>query len=533
MFSRNPTSRFILLALTLLLLLTSKISVSASEESQIETENDDELQELIAIDEQGVEEDQQHQQEDQQKEAEVLSKAQRIVLELNTDNAKRVIDDNEFVMILGYAPWCPRSAELMPQFAEAANKLKELGSPLLMAKLDAERYPNAASMLDIKGFPTLLLFVNGSSQVYTGGFFAEDLVIWTRKKTGVPVMRISSVTEAEEFKKYHMFVLGLFEKFEGHDYEEFVKAATSDNEIQFVEVSDPVVAKVLFPDIKSINLIGIVKSEPERYTSYEGTFEMEKILQFLDYNKFPLVTRLTELNSVRVYSSPIKLQAMVFADADDFKNLSGLLQEIARKFKSKIMFIYIDIADENLAKPFLTLFGLEDSNDTLVTAFDNRINSKYLLESDPTPSNIEDFCSRLLRGSQSPYFKSQPIPDNKETGVQIIVGKTFDDLVLKSPKNVLLEVYTPWCINCETTSKQVEKLAKHFKGLENLVFGKIDASANEHPKLQVDDYPTLLFYPVGDKANPIKLSTKSSSKDLAIVINKHLRAKEQAAKDEL
>jgi len=40
-------------------------------------------------------------------------------------------------------------------------------------------------------------------------------------------------------------------------------------------------------------------------------------------------------------------------------------------------------------------------------------------------------------------------------------------------------------MSCETTSKQVEKLAKHFKGLENLVFARIDASANEHPKLQV------------------------------------------------
>lgn len=35
---------------------------------------------------------------------------------------------------------------------------------------------------------------------------------------------------------------------------------------------------------------------------------MDKILQFLDHNKFPLVTKLTELNSGRVYSSPIKLQ---------------------------------------------------------------------------------------------------------------------------------------------------------------------------------------------------------------------------------
>lgn len=56
---------------------------------------------------------------------------------------------------------------------------------------------------------------------------------------------------------------------QGPDYEEFVKAATSDNEIQFVETSNSEVAKVLYPDIKAANhFLGLVKSEPERYTEF-------------------------------------------------------------------------------------------------------------------------------------------------------------------------------------------------------------------------------------------------------------------------
>ncbi|XP_059456898.1 protein disulfide isomerase-like 1-6 [Corylus avellana] len=537
MFIRKHTSRFVFFTLILFLFLSFLITIKASEPTPNENEDEDleSLEELIALDEENEKHEQEGSPSVRSSEAEVLTRAQRIVVELNSENTKRVIDGNEFVLVLGYAPWCARSAELMPQFAEAATSLKELGSSLLMAKLDADRYPKAASLLEIKGFPTLLLFVNGTSQAYTGGFSAEEIVTWARKKTGVPVIRIRSVAEAEEIlKKYHTFVTGLFKKFEGPDYEEFVKAAISDNGIQFIEVSDTDVAKVLVPAIKDTNnFIGIVKSEPERYTPYEGTFKMDKILEFLDCNKFPLVTKLTELNSARVYSSPIKLQVIVFAEADDFKNLLEPLQEVARKFKSKIMFIYIDITDENLAKPFLTLFGLEEAENTVVTAFNNRISSKFLLQSDLIPANIEEFCSRLLDGTLSPYFKSQPIPDNSDSTIQIIVGKTFDDLVLSSPKNVLLEVHTPWCINCETTSKHVEKLAKHFKSLDNLVFARIDASANEHPKLQVDDYPTLFFYPASDKANPIKLSTKSSLKDLAGSINKILRAKDPVTKDEL
>lgn len=539
MYTPKPTSRLVLFSLILLLLLSFLAPSLSSELDTADEDGDDMegLEELIALDE---EEDLQQQNtegahHEKPSEAEFVSKAQRIVLELNNDNTKRAIDGNEYVLVLGYAPWCMRSAELMPKFAEAATALKELGSPLLIAKIDAERYPKVASSLEIKGSPTLLLFVNGTSQPYTGGFSAEELVIWARKKTGVPIIRISSDAEASHFlKKHSMFVVGLFETFEGADYDEFTKAAEMDNEIQFVETSYAEIAKHLFPDFKPTSLfIGLVKSEPEKYTEYEGTFSTDGIMQFLDDNKFPLITVLTELNAARVYSSTNKLQVLIIAEPDDFKILVEPLQDVARKFKSKIMFIFVDIREDNLAKPFLTMFGLEESKDSVVLSFNYSSSLKYLLESDTTPTNIEDFCSGLLSGTVSPYYKSQPIPDNKNMSVLTVVGKTFDELILNSPDNILLEIHTPWCITCETTSKQMEKLTKHFKGLDNLIFARIDASLNEHPKLQVDDYPTLLFYSADDKTKPIQLNTKSSVKELAVLVNKNLKAQDHEIRDEL
>ncbi|GFP99914.1 protein disulfide isomerase-like 1-6 [Phtheirospermum japonicum] len=534
-FSSKP---FISPSIIILFLLFSPYIFTTVSSQNGETEDFEDIDELIAIDDEQENSHTNFETKDfgKKSEAEVLSKAQRVVLELNNDNAKRIVEENEYVMVLGYAPWCARSAELMPRFAEAANVLKGiLGSGILMAKIDAERYPKAATSLGIKGFPTLLLFVNGTSLSYTGGFSSDEMVIWVRKKTGSPVIRIKSVTEANEFLKQHAkYAVGLFDKFEGYDYGEFIKAAAADNEIQFVETSSTEVAKAFYPVIEpSKTFFGLVKSEPEHYTSLDGDLRSDRILHFLENNKFPLVTIMTELNSAKVYSSINKLQVYVFAEADDLKKLIEPLQEIAKKFKSEIMFVGVDIAEDNLAKPFLTLFGLEESEETIVVAFNYNYNSKYLLESDPTSRNIEDFCAGLVKGTLNPYYKSQPIPDNKNASVLTVVGKTFDELVLNGPTNILLEVHTPWCINCETTSKQVEKLAKHFKGLDNLVFARIDASTNEHPKLQVEDYPTLLFYSVSDKSNPINLPTKSSLKDLAALINKNLKTHDSLAKDEL
>ncbi|GFY97055.1 PDI-like 1-6 [Actinidia rufa] len=166
----KPTSRFIFLTLTLLLFLFLFISLIPSGATTVDNDEDDlkGIEELIALDEEVEgEEGSQH---TKPSEAEVLSKAQRIVIELNIDNTQTVIDQNEFVLVLGYAPWCVRSAELMPQFAEAATALRDLKSGVVMAKIDAERHPKAAANLGIKGFPTLLLFANGSSHAYSGGF---------------------------------------------------------------------------------------------------------------------------------------------------------------------------------------------------------------------------------------------------------------------------------------------------------------------------------------------------------------------------
>lgn len=62
--------------------------------------------------------------------------------------------------------------------------------------------------------------------------------------------------------------------FQGPDYDEFLEAATTDNEIQFVETSNLHSYNILFPEVKSSNhpFLGIVKSEPERYTSYGKLF---------------------------------------------------------------------------------------------------------------------------------------------------------------------------------------------------------------------------------------------------------------------
>lgn len=96
-----------------------------------------------------------------------------------------------------------------------------------------------------------------------------------------------------------------------------------------------------------------------------------------------------------------------------------------------------------------------------------------------------------------------PATQAEDNGVTVVVGKNFDSVVLDDSKDVLLEVYAPWCGHCKALAPTWEKLAKRFRSVDSVVIAKMDGTANEHEKVNVRGFPTLLFFPAGAKGSPV------------------------------
>lgn len=62
------------------------------------------------------------------------------------------------------APWCGHCRQLEPQYADAAGKLKAEESAIRLAKVDAVEEKELAEEFEIKGFPTLKLFMDGDRE---------------------------------------------------------------------------------------------------------------------------------------------------------------------------------------------------------------------------------------------------------------------------------------------------------------------------------------------------------------------------------
>ena len=79
-----------------------------------------------------------------------------------------------------------------------------------------------------------------------------------------------------------------------------------------------------------------------------------------------------------------------------------------------------------------------------------------------------------------------------------VTDATFDEVVLKSEKPVLVDFWAAWCGPCRMLTPIVEELSQDFK--DNVVIAKVDVDANQEfaAKYGVRNIPTVLIFKGGE-----------------------------------
>tara|TARA_B100000003_G_scaffold179835_1_gene170716 strand:+ start:852 stop:1169 length:318 start_codon:yes stop_codon:yes gene_type:complete len=79
-----------------------------------------------------------------------------------------------------------------------------------------------------------------------------------------------------------------------------------------------------------------------------------------------------------------------------------------------------------------------------------------------------------------------------------ITDSSFDDIVLKSDKPVLVDFWAAWCGPCRMVGPIIDELSSEYDG--KAVVGKVDVDSNQEfaAKYGVRNIPTVLLFKDGE-----------------------------------
>ncbi|KAK3142585.1 hypothetical protein QOZ80_4BG0348570 [Eleusine coracana subsp. coracana] len=121
------------------------------------------------------------------------------VIELNESNFQAALGAIDFLFVDFYAPWCGHCKRLSPELDEAAPVLAGLSEPIVVAKVNADKYRKLGSKYGVDGFPTLMLFIHGVPIEYTGSRKADQLVRNLKKFVAPDVSVLESDSAIKNF----------------------------------------------------------------------------------------------------------------------------------------------------------------------------------------------------------------------------------------------------------------------------------------------------------------------------------------------
>lgn len=437
---------------------------------------------------------------------------------------------------------------LKAPYAEAASTLKAHDETIALAKLDATEEKDTAGRFEIKGFPTLKWFVDGEEAMdYSGGRTAPEIVAWIKKKTGPPSTVIDSTDALDKTKEETVAVFGFFDKFEGDDHEAFEALASKTDDASFFKTSDATIAKALgiakapgFAIGRNYPDFGFESVSGDKHSALSGKEPLsERLTAFLSAEKLPAFITFSPATANKIFGAGIDHQVIIVAPADAFAEKSALRKDIiaaSEKTKGKIVWVAGHTTAET-ADPIINYFSLNKEVKTpQVVGFMSSKGKKYALgESEKVnAASLEKFAKSVIEGTAPKRTKSAAVPKEPlDEGVTVVVGSTFDSIVQDPKKDVLLEVYAPWCGHCKSLAPIYSKLAKRFKDVDSVVIAKMDGTENEVPDLEVQGYPTLLFFPAEKNAEAIAYDEGGRElKDLTKFIKKHAKVSYELPKKE-
>ncbi|KAJ3281936.1 protein disulfide-isomerase precursor [Borealophlyctis nickersoniae] len=381
------------------------------------------------------------------------------------------------------------SKALAPEYEIAATTLKD---EIPLAKVDCTVETELCEEHSIQGFPTMKVFKDGKPYEYKGQRKADPIVSYMRKQA-LPAVTTLEADKLEEFANSdRVVVVGFFEA-DSAAHKAFAAVAEKlRDDYLFGYTSDKDAAKehgATVPDVVLFKKFDDGKAE------FDGEITEEALTSFVKTNSIPLMADIGPENYQEYVESGLPIAYLFVANQEDRKKYGALVEPLAKLYKGKVSFVYIDAAQygghgQNLnLKEKWPAFAIQKAKENLKYPFDQ--------EKEMTAEAIGEFVKDFVAGKIQPSLKSQEIPESNDEPVKVVVGKNYEDIVMDADKDVFIEFYAPWCGHCKKLAPIWDQLATKVAGHKNIVIAKMDATENDLPAdagFRIEGFPTLKLF---------------------------------------
>lgn len=419
------------------------------------------------------------------------------VLSLTKDTFDEAVKANKYLLVKFVAPWCGHCKSLTPAYAAAAKILAESGSEIKLASVDATVEPELAQKFEVKGYPTLKFFSEGTTNEYNGGRTQDDIVSWLKKKTGPAAEELKSVSDLNKFKENgDVVVIGAFKDTDGDAAAAFLQVAKKVDGVPFGITSNSDVLKEL--EVKGDAIVLFKKFDEGRNDLTSGLDEAA-IREFIQANQLPVIVDFNAETAQKIFGGDIKVHVLLFNSkkSNDNEKLREEFQTAAKQYRGKTLFVFVD-SDEEENERVLEFFGLKTSDVPavrLITLKDEM--TKFKPESSEiTSAVLTSFVDSFFNGKLKPHLLTQEVPEDwDKTPVKTLVGKNFHEVAKDKKKTVLVTFIAPWCGHCKQLTPIYEQLGEKYKDNADIVIAKIDSTANELEDIKIQSFPTIKLFP--------------------------------------
>lgn len=403
---------------------------------------------------------------------------------------------------------------LAPEFDKAA---KDLAGKHMIAKVDCTEHRDLCSEYGVRGFPTLkMVSADGTTTEYNDARKADAITRWVIKQNSPAYVVVKTDAEVAEAKAKsgadRQFVL-------------VTSSETSPAAVEFIKVSNALrdsadfIIQVVDGAKDTVTLFRTF-DEPE--VPYKGDVNAEALTTFAKRESVPLFGEIGPQTFQKYVERDLPI-VWAFIDYTDDAQAAypETLKEVAREFRDKVIFAKLD--GKRWGEHAKT-FGLASATPGFVIE-DRKNRKNYVLAKEITPENVAAHVKAFSSGTLEPTLRSQEIPATNDGPVKVVVGKSFDDIVMDEGKDVLVAVTASYCVHCKNLVPIYEELAKSLADNENIVIAKVDGTENDTP-IDVRGFPTIYFYPATKegKSKPIQYSGARTVEGFTEFLKEHGKA---------